>query len=199
MRIDNVMASPEDIETTLPKGASEATPEEQEAYERVVMAGMKALYDPGSHEQMMALLEKGAADPAKALASVAQTIIGTLDDQSKGTIPETVIIPAAVEILEHTGELADAASLFPVDEAVLNRAGQELLIGLGEQYGVGPEEIQDLLSSFPESSLNEMAEQQNRYAEEAAPAGASPDEAAPAEAPPAEEPAPQGIIGRAMA
>jgi hypothetical protein len=170
MRISDVMAknTPDDAgaeREQLPAWQSKPEKEEQSAYERVVLAGMKIIYRDKVADQIVTALRSVKADPARALASVAQTIILQIDKASKGTLPETVIIPAAAEILEHIAELVNTAGAVKVDDALLSRAGQHLLLGLAQEYGVEPEEVQALLDSVPPEKAKEYVTQQQAYAE----------------------------------
>ena len=169
MRIEDVMKSTNPDETdqepgeTLP-GTEQATPEEQQAYEKVVLAGMSVLYDDKTRDKVLTAIKSGGDDPAKALAKMAQMIITQLDEKSKGTIPETVLLPAAAEILEHTAELAQVAGIAQVDDATLGQAGQHLVWALGEQYGVDEEELMALVESLKPEQIRSMVEQQSKYA-----------------------------------
>ena len=170
MRISDVMAknTPDDAgaeREQLPAWQSKPEKEEQSAYERVVLAGTKIIYRDKVADQIVTALRSVKADPARALASVAQTIILQIDKASKGTLPETVIIPAAAEILEHIAELVNTAGAVKVDDALLSRAGQHLLLGLAQEYGVEPEEVQALLDSVPPEKAKEYVTQQQAYAE----------------------------------
>jgi hypothetical protein len=112
---------------------TEVTGEEQDYYDRVVMAGMKAMFeDEGTHRQIVDRLKADTAHPAKDLAETTAILMIQLDKKDNDNIPETVILPAAVELLEQLIDLADSMKLFPIDDAVTNRAGQILVQKLGE-------------------------------------------------------------------
>lgn len=134
----------------------------QEAYERVVLAASDVLYSEETMPDVLNLLKSD--DPAKAIADATVMLIGQLDEQSGGTIPEDVIIPAAAEIAELIAELGQAKGLFQVDEQVLGRAGQHLLIGMAELYGEPTdEEMQDILNSVGEEERQQMVQQQSQF------------------------------------
>jgi hypothetical protein len=146
-------------------GGEPATQQEQEAKDQVVMAGYKILFeDDKTHDQAIKKLGLGASNPAQAIADYTKDLIIGLDDSSGGTIPEEVILPAAGELIENVSELVKAANLFPVDEAVMNHAMQLMLPPLAEQYGVGMEEIQELMSTMDEGTLEQVRANQEGYA-----------------------------------
>jgi hypothetical protein len=150
-------------------GQDQATPEEQEQYERVVLAASEVLYNEKTSGPILQMLQEGADDPAQAIGQVAVMVLAQLDDKSNGTIPEMVIVPAAAEIVELVAELGQAQGLFQVDEAILNRAGQVMMIGVGEQYGIDPQEIQALMESMDPAEVEQMRAQQDAYANAGAP------------------------------
>ena len=150
-------------------GGDQATPEEQEAYERVVLAASEVLYEPKTSKPILESLKASADDPAQAIGQVAVMIIQQLDDKSNGTIPEVVIAQAAAEIAEMVAELGHSKGLFEVDEAVINRAGQVMLMGLAEAYDIDPEEIRALMESMDPAEVEQMRAQQDSYANAGAP------------------------------
>jgi len=136
---------------------SNVSPEEQEAYNKVVMAGMKILFENEKTKNgIEKQLKSGADKPAEILAEVAATIILQLDEQSKGQIPETVIIPAATEILEQVRDLADSLNIFPIDKAVENKAAQLMNAILMEQYGTTPEQMNDVMGQVDPEELQRI-------------------------------------------
>ena len=141
------------------------TPEEQDAYERVVLAGVKALSDPASSPQIMQMLgNEQAGEPAERLAKTTSTIFSQLDEQSGGTIPEAVIINSAGEILENVAEFANEAGVMPVDKPTQDRAAQLLLIDLGNMYDFDPAEVQELSAGMSDQDLQVVVQEQDAAA-----------------------------------
>lgn len=145
----------------------EATPEEQQAYEKVILAASEVLYDPKTSPKVIQMLQAGAEQPDKAIANAAVLVMTQLDDQSGGTIPEEVILPAATEVAELVAELGQKQGIFQVDDAVLKKAGHAMLMSLAEQYEIDPAELQPLLESMPKEELDRMYQEQNVYGEQA--------------------------------
>jgi hypothetical protein len=144
--------------------SSGVNPQQQEAYDNVVMAGMKILFEnKKTSEGIVKRLKADKDKPAKALADTAAMLMLQLDQQAKGEIPEEVILPAAIELLEQTSELADSMGLFPIDDAVLNRAGQLMVTNLAEQYGTTPEDIQELMGTMNEQELQVIEQEQGNF------------------------------------
>jgi hypothetical protein len=144
---------------------NEASSEDQDAYEQVVMTGMKVLFDEEStQKEIIEQLKAGGNNPAKSISDVSTMIITQLDKRSGGSIPETVILPAAAEILEQVSELAESADLFPVDEAVMAHAAQLMVVDLAEEYGVNQDEIQEMLNSTDQAELKQIEDEQGNFA-----------------------------------
>jgi len=138
---------------------------EQEAYNRVVMAGMKMIFENEQSQQgLIGMLKTPGAAAAEKLANASFMIITQLDEKSGGQIPEDVVLPASVEILEHMSELADSVKAFPVDPAVMNHAGQLLIVRMGEEYGVEPEDLEELMSSIDPQTMQAVGVEQESYA-----------------------------------
>lgn len=148
----------------VPQG-DEASSESQDAYERVVMAGMKVLYeDEKTRGQIIERLKADAGNPAKTLADTVSMLMIQLDRQAGGKIPEDVIVPAAVELLEQTSELAESLDIVPIDDAVMNHAAQLMMVSIAEEYGTEPEEIQEVMDSMGTDELRLIEEEQGNFA-----------------------------------
>lgn len=139
--------------------------EDQDAYDRVVIAGMKVMYEnEKTKKNITDRLKADIDNPAKTLADTTSMLMIQLEQQANGAIPEGVIWPAAVELLAQMSELAESMDLFPVDDAVRNYAEQLMAVSLGEEYGTQPEEIQELMQSVPPEVLKQIEEEQGNYA-----------------------------------
>lgn len=142
-------------------GGGEATPQEQEAYERVVMAGMKVLYDESTHPAVMKMLAGGEA-PEKDISDTVVMVMLQLDKKSGGKIPQVVIIPAAVELTSLAAELGTQAGIFQADDRIVARAVQMVMIGLGQEYGVDPAEVQEVINSLDPETVRKMVDEQRQ-------------------------------------
>lgn len=153
------------VEEEITQGSEQSTPEEQDFYERVVLAGDKIIF--GSEEARKAIVDKMKVDvqnPATALADATALLVVKIDEQTGGEVPESVILPAAAELLEHMTELADSLELFPIDDAVVNRAGQLMVHNLSEAYGVSPEDVQAMMDTVPPEAAQQIAQEQGNFA-----------------------------------
>ncbi len=157
------------------EGEGTATPEEQESYEKVVLAAMQILYKDGK-ENIMKQIKNGAGQPGQTIGKIAANLVIQIDNAANGDIPEVVIIPAAAEILELVAEFAEEAGGIKVTDNVIGRALQQMIQTVAEKYGVEPEEVQALIDTMPESEREGMIAEQEAYAgsEEVLPSGKPP-------------------------
>lgn len=148
-----------------PTGEGEVSDESQDIYDRVVTAGMKVLYeDENTKQQIVSRLQADSDNPAKTLADTVTMLMIQLDQQAGGKIPEDVIIPAAVELLEQTADIAESLDIVPIDNAIMNHAAQLMMVSIAEEYGTTPEEIQEVMNSMSTDELTAIEQEQGNYA-----------------------------------
>ena len=142
---------PEDQQGEAYNDASEPAPGEQEAYNKVVTAGLNILYaNETTQANVVKQLRAGADDPARSLAQFAVMIVNTLDEKSGGQIPEDVIFPASVEFLEELAELANESGAMKVNQNIVDKASQALVYELSKVYQVSEQEVEQFMQSVPE-------------------------------------------------
>ena len=137
---------------------AKATPADQDAYKRVVVAGMTLLNTKAIHGKIFKLLETGKGSPAKVLGNATLQLMAILKEKSPRDIPEQVVGSAAIEIMMMLAEEADAAGIFTVDERTLRQAGEVLIRGLASMYGVSQEEMDDVASRGTQAGTEPPAE-----------------------------------------
>jgi len=153
-------------------GSQDASMEDQNSYDRFAMAGLKILYEnKKSRGAVVKKLKLDDKEPAKALADTVAMIIVQLDQESGGKMPEDIILPVAIELLEQTAELADSLKLFPIDEAVLNHAAQLMIVTLGEKYGADQEGMTAYMESLDPEYVRQVGESQGNFANKQPPSG----------------------------
>ncbi len=137
------------------------TPEEQEAYDRVMSAATQMLYSEQTGPGIMQMLEADADNPVAAVTNVTMTIIGELDDQSNGTLPEEVIPSAVEEIAELSAELMQEAGLANVDnEQTLGRIAQELAAQVADMYDLDENDLMPILQGLNPKDAESIRQRQ---------------------------------------
>lgn len=188
---DPAAAAPPQQGQTGPAGMSGAEAGEQDAYDKVVLAGIQVMNTDPIHEQIMGMVaDESSGEPAKRLARAASTVVSKLDEDSKGTLPEIVILPAAAEILEHVAEFANSSGALKVDENMMGKAGQFLLTDMADVYGISDADIQEVMAGVTPEMAEEVVKQQSAYDSSGSDAASAGPAAAPAATPTATPSAP---------
>lgn len=144
----------------------QATAQEQEAFEKVVLAGLAVLHgianpsdpDNATPEQqqqsdqlrrdIVANLKARADQPTNALADTTVMLVDQLDGQAQGKIPREVIIPAAGELLDEVAKVAQRSGAFQVPEQAKRAAVTLTVLMLMQKYKATREEIQEFLNGL---------------------------------------------------
>lgn len=84
--------------------------QDQANLEKVVLAGMKILYDKKIFPHFMAGFKSPGPLPTM-LAAQAAGLVKILDDQSKGAIPKKIIVPAGVMLMVEMADFLVKAKL----------------------------------------------------------------------------------------
>ena len=90
-------------------GAKPPAQEEGSPLDRVLVAAMKVLYDKSTSDGVVNMLRKG--EPVQALAQTSLFVMKALYDESKGTIPPPVMVPASGAVTDYLAELSQAAGV----------------------------------------------------------------------------------------
>lgn len=156
----------EDAESPQKERAEDAAPEEAEQpnendpHEKIVTAAMTLLYDKGGKgaEQLMQTIT-GGDSIVDGLVQATQTVVQTLQQKAPNGIPKEALIPAAIEIM---GLLADDVEKIKKQEIPgrdVAVASQKLLVGLMQQMGVDPAQIEQALSQVDNEALGQAIDQ----------------------------------------
>lgn len=130
----------------------------QEAYERVVLAGMKVLFSKESNQLIMKEIEQPGPVPKRLGEGVAGLMM-LLFKESNQTIPPQVIIPAGTELLMQVVDFVKKAGLMEVSDQDIG-AGMELMIAaVLKQFGVKPEQIQQMINQYDNTQVDAAAQQ----------------------------------------
>ena len=146
-------------------GSTPADPADQLEKDEIVTEAMDMLYtEDGRFNAAVKYLKEGANDPVSALSGLTSLIMGQLDDTRDNNIAAIVVLPAAMEVLSELAEIANNAGAFEVDEALVNAASQMATARLGEEYGVEPQDAEEMLQGLDPQMLDEVSKQQEQYA-----------------------------------
>lgn len=127
------------------------------AFEKIVLAGLKVLYSPEMKDEIQKELDRDVPVWQKLGEGVAKLLV-MLDQQSKKTMPQQLIIPAAVEIVADAADFI-AQSGEEVSPDDLQKATAYVAICIAKIYRVPDDQIPRMFG-------------QGQVAQQAQPAGA---------------------------
>ena len=137
-------AAPQDDAGTFEKKDISAAipPEQKDAVDRIVAAGMKLMYSPGMRDE----LRKAVASKEPTPKVLAENILGlmlTMDKQAgKSGLPPAALMPAAVELLGEGADLMVKAGR-PVSQDDYTTAIQTLFVMMSKKMGMNDAQIMD--------------------------------------------------------
>lgn len=117
--------SPESRDDITPESVSEGIeipPEFQEAYERLIAAGMTMMFAKETNENAVKLIQSMEGSTAERLGKGVATLIGTLVKESNGTFPPQVLIPAGVVLLAQAADFLRKSGLEQINNQVIGDA-----------------------------------------------------------------------------
>lgn len=155
----------------------EMPPELQEAYERVVIAGMKVMFSKQTHKFFIEQLQ-AEGQMAQKLGQGVAGLVMFLFKESNQTIPQEVLIPAGVRLLTKAADFINQSGKAQVSNQEIGEAMALMIESIMTQFGITPEQM--------DQALAEQGGQEMPAVDPAQPAALQP---APAEPIPAGVPA----------
>lgn len=114
-------------------------PEQVDAVERILAAGMKLMYSEGMRDELRQAVESEAPMPQKLAENTAGLLL-TLDNQAQGGIPLPAMFPAGMALLGEAVEVVQAAGQ-EVGQEDFNDAALLLFAILGKKLGATDEQL----------------------------------------------------------
>ena len=124
----------------------------QEAYERVVVAGMKIMFSKESHRTMLAEIQRPGPMGQRLGKGVAGLML-LMIKESNNTMPPAVIIPAGVKLLmEVVDFLRKTGMADPTNEEI--GQGIEIFVStILQQFGTDPKKLESALGQFSNENI----------------------------------------------
>lgn len=154
------MSRPEGDELTLEnvKKNMEIPPELQEAYERVVVAGMKVMFSKESHKFMLKEMQ-GQGPVAQRLGQGIAGLMLLLFKESNETMPPEVIIPAGIELLMQAVDFVRKTDMGEVSNKDIGDATEIMIQMILEKFGVDPQRMEQMLNQYDNTNVDAAAQQ----------------------------------------
>ncbi len=135
-------------------------PKFMDAYKRVVVAGMKVMFDKKTHKMMI----EGLEDEPDPITTGVRGLIGILSilyKQSRGTMPMEAMIPAGLTLMIIGLDFMDKTGIVKVGKEELGKATQEYLNELLPKIGLTPEKMNTLMTNVQNADVNKLKGMQN--------------------------------------
>jgi hypothetical protein len=152
--IQDKMGRPEgeDLDTQAIKDNIKMPPELQEAYERVVIAGMKVMFSKESHKLMLDELQKEGPMGQKLGTGIAGLML-LLVKESNGTLPPEVIIPAGINLLTRAADFIRKSKIEKITNGDIGEAMEVFISTVLEKFGVDPAKMADMLNQYSNENI----------------------------------------------
>ena len=136
-------------------------PQMREAYDKVVAAGMKIMFDKSTHHLMQEQMQaEGPIDDR--LAEGVAGLMAMMLKNTKGAFPQQLIIPAGIELMLHAADFAAQAAGERIDAETMGSAIQKFVFNLFEGAGIKPDMLMAGVGKIQE--LNEQAPDEQQAA-----------------------------------
>jgi hypothetical protein len=152
--IQDKMGRPEgeDLDTEAIKDNIKMPPELQEAYERVVIAGMKVMFSKESHKLMLDELQKEGPMGQKLGTGIAGLML-LLVKESNGTLPPEVIVPAGINLLTRAADFIRKSKIEKITNGDIGEAMEVFISTVLEKFGVDPAKMADMLNQYSNENI----------------------------------------------
>ena len=155
-------AAQEQMPGGMPMGAQEAEggPEQDESnpvFQQALTFAYEALYKNDAAKDVAKQL-RAAPSVADGMADVAYNITQIIDERTDGQVPDELLVPLGMRVLEEVAEIAEAASMDPQPEDVAGALKNMILRFLGEQ-GIDTTQLQQAMDQVDPSVFREAAQQ----------------------------------------
>lgn len=158
--IQQNMARPEGKELTLDsvKKSIKMPPELQEAYERVVIAGMKVMFSKETHRVMLKELQKKGPVGDRLGKGIAGLML-LLFKESNNTMPPQVIIPAGMELMMQAVDFMRETKTAEVTNQDIGQGVQIMISTVASKFGVDPKKLEQMINNFDNTNVDTARQQ----------------------------------------
>lgn len=130
----------------------------QEAYERVVLAGMKVLFSKDSNHLLIEEIQ-GEGPVPKRLGEGVAGLMMLLFAESNQTIPPQVIVPAGTELMMQVVDFLKKTGVLKVTDQEIGAAMEIMISTILQSFGVDPVQMQQILNQYDNSNVDAAAQQ----------------------------------------
>lgn len=145
----------EGMEGEAPEANDSSTPgEDNPVFQQALTFAYEALYKNEAAKDIAKQLKLQGGNIADNMANVAYEITSIIDERTDGKVPDELLVPLAMNVLQEVGEIADAAGLDPQPEDIAVAFKTMILRYLGEQ-GVDTTQLQQAMDQVDPASFRD--------------------------------------------
>lgn len=104
-----------------------------------------------------------AQDLADAMANVSYDITSILDEKTDGNVPDELLVPLAMKVLEEVVEIAEATGLDPQPEDVA-AAFKKMILRYLQEQGLDTTQLDEAMNQVDPSVFRQVAEEKTEEA-----------------------------------
>jgi hypothetical protein len=119
-------------------------------FQAAIQYAMQVLYEKGAAKDIAAQVRAAQGNPVEGIADIAYEITSVVDEKTEGAVPDELLVPLAMQILEEVVEISEAAGIKLEPADVAGAFKQMILRYLGEQ-GVDTTELQQAMDQVDPS------------------------------------------------
>ncbi len=119
-------------------------------FQAAIQYAMQVLYEKGAAKDIAAQVRAAQGNPVEGIANIAYEITSVVDEKTEGAVPDELLVPLAMQILEEVVEISEAAGIKLAPADVAGAFKQMILRYLGEQ-GVDTTELQQAMDQVDPS------------------------------------------------
>lgn len=127
-------------------------PELQNAYERVVLAGMKIMFSEKTNQLVMKQMQ-GEGPVSERLGIGIAGLMATLFKESNKTMPPAVIIPAGVYLLAQAADFLKQSRIENIDDKAIGDAMQIFVETTIKMFGGDTDKVYSILNGFSDQNV----------------------------------------------
>lgn len=161
---------------------AKVAPEMRNAFNKIVLAGMKLMYAPQTEKMLRQQINSG--EPPQAAGQGAAKVVGLLLAKSKGTAPFKAMIPAGIMLTCEALDFMEKAGKAQLTPELVSQAVQEFGSAVLQVIGVTPDKLDQVMSQVPDAKkpqgqpaapqAEQAPAQPAQQAQQPPPAGAQP-------------------------
>lgn len=120
------------------KSKMRVPPQFKDAYERVVVAGMKIMFDQSTHAFAMKRVQQGEGSVGQRLGNAVAGLLSLILEKGKGGIPPQVVVPAGITLLVSAADFMNRSGIEAVPAKEVGVATEVMIDDVLKMFKIDP-------------------------------------------------------------